>query len=234
MKNLSSTASAYRKIDVQSTWLSQFPEEISLLYKSVSKVLTTVLIKPSSSFSGDLVDSEKSHIHFEPREKKVQGIGYSENATTEEFSAVHIVAVPIVIDDTVTITLLQKIAQDDFVAGETSASERYIEDIANEYGWINTMNWLDKIYLDNYSNPAILIGLMHCLSHFKYEDIKPIAPTMALGVLQHSDIFVRDYAVRAFENWNDKEALPILKALSCDAKWLQDYIDEVIKALERV
>jgi hypothetical protein len=122
--------------------------------------------------------------------------------------------------------------QDDFVAGETSASERYIEKIADKYGWHDTMVWLDTVYLDNYSSPAVLIGLMHCLSHFEFEDVKPVGPTMALGVLQHSDIFVRDYAIRAFENWNDKEALPVLKSLSCDAKWLQEYINEVIKALE--
>ena len=131
-----------------------------------------------------------------------------------------------------TISLLQKILIDDFIAGETSASEEYIETIANEHGWLTTMNWLNTIYHDYYSNSSVLIGLMHCLSHFKYEDVKPAGPTMALGVLQHEDIYVRDYAIRAFENWNDKEAIPTLKAISCDAKWLQDYIDKVIKVLE--
>ena len=132
-----------------------------------------------------------------------------------------------------TTSLLQKIRYDDFAAGETSDSEEYIEEIAETHGWATTMNWLNTVYLDNYSNSEILIGLMHCLSHFGYENVKPAGPTMALGVLQHEDIFVRDYAIRAFENWNDKEAIPILKALSCEAEWLQDYVDKVIISLER-
>jgi len=131
-----------------------------------------------------------------------------------------------------TITLVQKIQSDAFVAGESSASEEYIEAVANEHGWPTTMNWLNTIYLDYFSNSTVLIGLMHCLSHFKFEDVKPAGPTMALGVLQHEDIYVRDYAIRAFENWNDKEAITILKTLSCDAKWLQDYVNDVINALE--
>jgi hypothetical protein len=151
----------------------------------------------------------------------------SANATTEVPSTV-----PNVIDNATTITLLQKMAQDDFVAGEISLSERYIERTAHEYGWQNTLSWLNNIYIDNYSNSAVLIGLMHCLSHFAFDDVMPTGQTMALGVLQHADVFVRDYAIRAFENWNDKEALPILRSLSCDAKWLQEYVDKVIKSLE--
>jgi HEAT repeat protein len=151
----------------------------------------------------------------------------SSNATFEE--SPHM---PNAIDLSATVTLLQKMAQDEFVAGETSESERCIEKTSETYGWPDTMRWLNTVYLDNFSNPAVLIGLMHCLSHFEYDDVKPEGPTMALGVLQHSDIFVRDYAIRAFENWGDKEAIPILKSLSCDAKWLQEYINEVVKELE--
>jgi hypothetical protein len=152
------------------------------------------------------------------------------NSVSTENDSIPIV--PIEIGKWVTVSLLQKMAQDEFVAGETSASEEYIESIAVEYGWPATMNWLNAIYIDNYDNSDILIGLMHCLSHFNYEDVKPAGPTMALGVLQHSDVYVRDYAVRAFENWKDREIVPILKALSCEAKWLQNYINDVIEELE--
>ena len=147
---------------------------------------------------------------------------------TNEESAI----VPASIGKWFSISLLQKMHDDDFIAGETSASERYIEGIATEYGWPTTMGWLNTVYLDNYSNPEVLTGLMHCISHFDFDNVKPAGPTMALGVLQHEDYFVRDYAVRAFENWNDKEAIPILRALSCDAPWLQDYVNQVIASLE--
>jgi hypothetical protein len=205
----------------------------NMRYIGIAKELTAMAtaIRPSASLTIRAEETGASSENTKkPRVDKTIGIELqSSNATFEEPPQA-----PIAIDISATMTLLQKMPQDDFVAGEISESERYIEKTAKEYGWPDTMIWLNAVYLDNFSNPAILIGLMHCLSHFKYDDVKPVGPTMALGVLQHSDIFVRDYAIRAFENWGDKEAIPILESLSCEAKWLQEYIDEVIKELKDI
>ncbi|MDR0621330.1 MAG: hypothetical protein LBJ61_05580, partial [Deltaproteobacteria bacterium] len=179
------------------------------------------------SFSSE-VETNRVRVEKEETVPITNHILLSKNLTSEEPTSV-----PIVIDKAETIMLLRIMAQDDFVAGEISSSEIYIEEIAKEYGWQNTMRWLNSIYLDNYSKPAILIGIMHCLSHFEFDNVKPEGQTMALGLLQHEDVFVRDLAIRAYENWNDKEALPILKSLSYDTKWLRDYVDAVVKALEQ-
>jgi hypothetical protein len=136
------------------------------------------------------------------------------------------------IPQSMTIALLQVIKQDDFTAGETSNTEIYIHKVANEYGWFLTLAWIQDIFLDNFGDSHILIGILHAISHFAYSDVKPAGIMMALASFQHADIFVRDVAIRAFENWNSKQAIRQLKALKCDAQWQQQYVNEVIQTLE--
>lgn len=56
---------------------------------------------------------------------------------------------------------------------------------------------------------------------------------MALGLLQHENIYLRDRAIQVYEQWNSKKGINVLKTLKCDQKWLQDYVDKVIEYLER-
>lgn len=130
-------------------------------------------------------------------------------------------------------TLLSLMHDEYYEAGEIPPSETYIKQIADKYGWQKTQLWLQKIWLDHFHDSHILVGLLHVLSHFPYKDVEPGAVAMALGVLQHSDMNVRDYAIKAFENWNSKKALPVLQKLNCDAKWLQNYVNQVIDVLEK-
>ena len=142
------------------------------------------------------------------------------------------VDVAIDIDSAATQTLLQSISQDDFSAGEISNTEKYIVSVAEEWGWGETLDWLRSVCLKNFGSSQVIIGVLHSLSHYDYGTINPKGVYIALGVLQHKDVYVRDCAIRAFENWNCKKAITVLKALNCDAKWQQDYIDSVIRGLE--
>ncbi|MDR1309576.1 MAG: HEAT repeat domain-containing protein [Deltaproteobacteria bacterium] len=136
------------------------------------------------------------------------------------------------IDNSKTSSLLQIIKQDDFIAGEISNTEIFITNIAKKFGWTNTIDWLKDICLKNFSDNTILSGIMHSLSHFDYKNINPAGVYIALAVLGHKDFYVRDYAIRAIENWNRKEFIPALKELSCDESWQKEYIDKVINGLE--
>ena len=136
------------------------------------------------------------------------------------------------ITDTEMQSLLSIMEEDIFEAGEIPESEIYVSELAEKYGWVETLSLLMNIYHDYYSNSHIQSGLMHILSHFHYDSVKPNAVIMALGLLQHENIYVRDFAVKAFENWNSRKALPILKALNCEAPWLQDYVNYVVDLLE--
>ena len=55
---------------------------------------------------------------------------------------------------------------------------------------------------------------------------------MALALLQHRSASVREFAIKAFENWNSKQSLMFLRNIKCDQQWLQDYLEEVIRDIE--
>ena len=71
------------------------------------------------------------------------------------------------------------------------------------------------------------------LGILSYEQASPQGQIMALGLLQHENFSVRDKAIQTFERWNSKKGINILSHLNCDDIWLQNYIDKVIKYLER-
>ena len=136
------------------------------------------------------------------------------------------------IEPSTTLSLLQIMKQDDFIAGENSNTEAFIRSIAETVGWVKTVNWLQKVTLDHFNDSPVVEGILHSISHFAYVDMNPGGVFIALGVLQHKDIYVRDCAIRAFENWNSKQAIPVLESLSCEAEWQQQYINDVLTTLK--
>lgn len=129
--------------------------------------------------------------------------------------------------------ILIVIRNDIFEDGITTASEKYIADNYNEEscGYIKAA--LMNIYLENLTNEKILTGVLMMISSIPFENAKPQGPIMALGLLQNMNYSVRDKAVQAFERWNSKQGIPVLRSLKCDRKWLQKYVDKVIVYLER-
>lgn len=125
------------------------------------------------------------------------------------------------------------IACDEFVDGEISKSEKYMHENMYSETKDYILDALMKIYIDNYNDEHILLGVLEMLSSVKYEEVEPKGQIMALGLLQHNNIYLRDRAIQVFEQWNSKKGIDILKSLKCDQKWLQDYVDKVIEYLER-
>lgn len=128
--------------------------------------------------------------------------------------------------------LLQIMRNEEYIAGEIPESEKYVRTVLAEIGPERTMFWLTHIYETNFDKPAILIGLLHILSHFSYSTVSPNGPIMALALLQHRSASVREFAIKAFENWNSKQSLMFLRNIKCDQQWLQDYLEEVIRDIE--
>lgn len=121
---------------------------------------------------------------------------------------------------------------ENYVSGEISASEEFVENAMDKFGNLTVMNWIMSFYEQNFSKPAVLIGLLHMISHFKYEAVKPAGPIMALGLLSHKSFSVREFAIKSFENWNDKASLNYLKNLHYENVALQKYVNEVIYDIE--
>lgn len=129
--------------------------------------------------------------------------------------------------------IISVISSDFFEDGVTSGSERYVKSVLRESNYKVFKDALMDLYLIHYSDSHVLTGLLKMVGAMDYQLAKPQGPIMALGLLQHENLFIRDRAIRVYEKWNSKEAIPTLQRLRCDAKWLQRYVDKVIYFLER-
>lgn len=131
-------------------------------------------------------------------------------------------------------TEIQNVIQnDEFVDGAVSNSERYIQENCNDDSLKYIKSALMNMYLDNLDNEKILTGILLMISCIPYDVARPEGPIMAMGLLQNKNNGVRDRAVQAFERWNSKKGISILKSLYCDRRWLQRYVEKVITYLER-
>lgn len=95
-----------------------------------------------------------------------------------------------------------------------------------------TKNWINTIYIDNFHNSEILIGLLHIIARFDIDEIGSVGQTIALASLSHEDEVVQETAIRAFECWGGLKSLEILKHVSVSSIWIQDYLNGVISDLK--
>ncbi|HDT6574871.1 TPA: hypothetical protein QFT23_000969 [Bacillus cereus] len=128
-------------------------------------------------------------------------------------------------------SFLNMLRSDTFEPGYSSSSEEFVKSLLR-INPIQTKAELNSIFLKNFQDEKILIGILHIISHIEYKDIFPLGQTIALAALSHRNIEVREYAIRSYENWGNKDSLPILENIAFSEKWLQDYVDEVISDLE--
>lgn len=136
------------------------------------------------------------------------------------------------LDREVSPLLISYIKNEDFEFGQNCESIRVVE---KELGINKTaaQAWFNQLYLRYFkSNEAILIGLLRILEYIG-EDLYPMGQTIAIASLSHKDNEVKELGVRILETSISLDNYNILKNILVDTKWLQDYIDQVIKDFEK-
>lgn len=127
--------------------------------------------------------------------------------------------------------LLNLLEGDSFETGNITRAETYL--LSELYqSPIIVREWINKVFAESFNNIGIIVGLLHSISHIEYTDIYPTGQTMALAGLSHKNIEVREYSIKCFENWGRNESLIFLKNLHFSEKWLQKYVESVIKDIE--
>jgi hypothetical protein len=96
-----------------------------------------------------------------------------------------------------------------------------------------TKSWLNTLFVENFANSSVLIGLLRIIARLDYVDVFPEGQTMAVAALSNSNIGVKECGVRAFESWGTIQSLEILENLTVSAKWLQEYIDHAVADLRK-
>jgi len=95
-----------------------------------------------------------------------------------------------------------------------------------------TKEWLNSIYLNNFSNSEYTIGILRLIARLEIEEISPQGPTMAIAAISHQDEEIQEAAIRAFESWSSLQHIEILKSVKVKSDWLSDYLISVTKNIE--
>lgn len=128
--------------------------------------------------------------------------------------------------------LVNLILESDFEYGIDSQVDVFIRNQMKENA-LATKHWINDIFVSNFQNPAILVGILHIISRLSYYEVFPEGQLMATTALSHSNVEVQECGVRAFESWGTLQSLSILNNVTVVTPWLQEYIKEIVKDLSR-
>lgn len=126
--------------------------------------------------------------------------------------------------------LLKLLREQDFEYGVDTPADELVRKTFAENQSI-AKEWLNQLFVENYDDQTVIMGILRVLSHFEYQEIAPQGPTMALAALLNKSAEVRECGIRAFENWSTLESLEVLKNVKCQEEWLNDYLQQVIADL---
>lgn len=126
--------------------------------------------------------------------------------------------------------LLKLLREQDFEYGVDTPADELVRKTFTENQSI-AKEWLNQLFVENYYDQTVIMGILRVISHIEYQEIAPQGPTMALAALSNKNAEVRECGIRAFENWSTLESLEVLKNVKCHEKWLNDYLQQVIADL---
>lgn len=78
-----------------------------------------------------------------------------------------------------------------------------------------------------------MCGLCKCLISFDYDEVFPWGQSILVGLLNHRNETVKEYAVSLLDNWKRIELVDLLKNLEIKSNWLSEYVVSVIRAIEK-
>lgn len=127
--------------------------------------------------------------------------------------------------------LLHYLKEDEFEYGFTNRADLLIKEQMNINN-LATKEWLSKLYVSNFNNADILIGILRLISRQNVDEISPEGKTMAIGALSHKNSEVQECGIRVFESWGTLDSLKILENVEVKSKWLKDYLTQVIENIQ--
>jgi len=126
---------------------------------------------------------------------------------------------------------LQLLREQDFEYGVDTPADELVRKCFHENEAISK-EWINNLFVENFNDQTVLMGILRVLSHFNYQEVVPQGPTIALAALANTSAEVRECGIRAFENWGSLHSLKVLENVNCEEKWLNDYLKQVIADLQ--
>lgn len=127
--------------------------------------------------------------------------------------------------------LIQLLHEQDFEYGVDTPADDLVRNCLTQNESV-AKQWLNQLFVENYNDETVIVGILRVLSHFEYHIVAPQGTTMALAALANSKAEVRECGIRAFENWATLESLHVLENVKCQENWLNEYLQQVIADLK--
>jgi hypothetical protein len=125
----------------------------------------------------------------------------------------------------------QLLRESEFEYGFSSPAEKYVSEELLKHGPL-AREWINELFLEDFTEPHILGGVLRVISHFDYSELHPQGMTMCVAALSHADPAIKEEAIRVIENWENADLIPLLRSLDVRDSWLVEYINQVIRDLE--
>ena len=128
--------------------------------------------------------------------------------------------------------LISLILNDEFEYGIDTKADAFVRRYM-DLDPLLTKEWINAIFIDNFADVFIIVGLLRIIARLDYTEIFPQGQTMALAALSHENTEVKECGVRAYESWGTIDSLNELEHLKVGIQWLQEYIDDVVWDLKK-
>jgi hypothetical protein len=132
---------------------------------------------------------------------------------------------------------LKTIKESRFEYGNFSMADEYLELIQEIHKFTNKLpwsEWICDLYRENRNDEEFVIGLLKALGHIKVNELKSECIEIVKDAIENESLEIKENAVRAFENWEYTDAIPILETALFDDLFLDDYLRQVIEGLKEL
>jgi hypothetical protein len=118
-----------------------------------------------------------------------------------------------------------------FDYGYSSEAEKYFLSILDSFGE-RSLLWLNEVFTENFDKIGIVEGVLRVIANIPIRKIGAIGITMATAAVSHKSDIIKENAIRAFENWDETQCLPVLENIECSNSYLNDYLTKVIRYIK--
>lgn len=131
--------------------------------------------------------------------------------------------------------LLYTLKNEHVEEGYKSSADELIDDYITKY--FNAKTWLSNIISRNVKDIDFLGKLLLLISRIPPEKLSETGYMIAMAMLNHKEIIIRENSIRIFETYFDLRSLEMLQQSKKDSvKWIEDYkqlvINDIKKSLE--
>lgn len=124
-----------------------------------------------------------------------------------------------------------------FEYGTFSEADEFLELIRETNRFTKKLpwsKWIYDLYRENGNDEEFVVGLLKVLGHILVNELESECIEIVKEAVESKSLEIKENAVRAFENWEYIDAIPILETMHFDNDFLESYLQNVIKDLKEL